>query len=99
MIHYILDILEYIEPNSLGVIIMSRYTTITIRRNLLSTLENIKKELNAKSFNEVILKLIEIYRREKVHKFIKDVEDIRKEGLDDVREEVEKLRRGKWARL
>ncbi|MGQ4893989.1 MAG: hypothetical protein ACP6IQ_05130 [Candidatus Njordarchaeia archaeon] len=78
---------------------MSRYTTITIRRNLLSTLENIKKELNAKSFNEVILKLIEIYRREKVHKFIKDVEDIRKEGLDDVREEVEKLRRGKWARL
>jgi len=96
MIHYTL---KYIKPNSLEVIIMSRYTTITIRRNLLSTLENIKKELNAKSFNEVILKLIEIYRREKVHKFIKDVEDIRKEGLDDVREEVEKLRRGKWARL
>ena len=43
--------------------------------------------------------MIEIRKREKVRKFLRDVENIRKEGLDDVREAIEKLRRGKWARL
>jgi len=81
------------------VILLAKYTTITVRHSLLRALESIRKELKAKSLGEAINILIKIYREYKSLMFAWDIESVRKEDLGDLREVIDKIRRRKWAKL
>jgi len=76
-----------------------KYTTITVKRDVLNILEDVKKELGAKSLGETIILLVRVYREYKSLMFARDVEALRREGLDDVKEVVNKIGRTKWAEL
>ncbi|MHA1590837.1 MAG: hypothetical protein ACTSVA_09645 [Candidatus Njordarchaeales archaeon] len=78
---------------------MTKYTTITVRKNVLESLNRIKDEIGAKSLGEAIEELIRIYKKVKAKEFVKDVERVRSLGLKDVKDAIEKLRAMKWARL
>lgn len=78
---------------------MSKYTTITVNKAIVKELSSIRKELKARSLGEAIMKLIEIYRNTKAKKFVEEVKKIRREGLEDIKEEISKLRKLKWAKL
>ena len=78
---------------------MSKYTTITVNKAIVKELSSIRKELKARSLGEAIMKLIEIYRKTKAKKFVEEVKKIRREGLEDIKEEISKLRKLKWAKL
>ena len=78
---------------------MTKYTTITVRKEVIAELDAIRRELKAKSLGETIMELIRIYRRIKAKRFVEEVKKIREKGLNDVKEEILKLRRLKWAKL
>jgi len=78
---------------------MTKYTTITVRKEVIAELDTIRRELKAKSLGETIMELIKIYRRIKAKRFVEEVKKIREKGLNDVKEEILKLRRLKWAKL
>ncbi|RLE73771.1 MAG: hypothetical protein DRZ80_05730 [Thermoprotei archaeon] len=78
---------------------MTKYTTITVRKEVIAELDAIRRELKAKSLGETIMELIKIYRRIKAKRFVEEVKKIREKGLNDVKEEILKLRRLKWAKL
>ena len=78
---------------------MAKYTTITVKRDILHMLENIKEELGATSLGEAIISLIKIYKEYKSLMFAREVEAARREGLNDVKEVVNKVRGAKWAKL
>ena len=78
---------------------MTKYTTITVRKEVIAELDTIRRELKAKSLGETIMELIRIYRRIKAKRFVEEVKKIREKGLNDVKEEILKLRRLKWAKL
>lgn len=71
---------------------MSKYTTITVNKEIVKELSSIRKELKVRSLGEAIMKLIEIYRKSKAKKFVEEVKKIRREGLEDIKEEISKLR-------
>ena len=78
---------------------MSKYTTITVSKEVVVALNNIRRELKASSLGDTIMELIKVYRKVKAKQFTEEVKEIRKKGLDDVKEEILKLRQLKWARL
>lgn len=78
---------------------MSAYTTITLPRSLVCELEALKREMRARSYGEVISRLISLYRREKAREFVRDVLRARELDLSDVRRVVSELRRLPWARF
>jgi len=45
------------------------------------------------------MELIKIYRKMRVRNFVEKVKKIREKGLDDVKEEILKVRKLRWARL
>ncbi len=52
---------------------MGKYTTITVRKKVVTELDTIRKELKTKSLNDTIVELIRFYRRIKVKKFVEEV--------------------------
>ena len=72
---------------------MGKYTTITVKREIVEELNFIKRDMGAKNLGETIERLIHIYRRMKAKKFVENVSKIRETGLKDVKEEIMKLRK------
>ena len=56
---------------------MGKYTTITVRKKVVTELDTIRKELKTKSLNDTIVELIRFYRRIKVKKFVEEVKNKR----------------------
>ncbi|MHA1616701.1 MAG: hypothetical protein ACTSX9_05280 [Candidatus Njordarchaeales archaeon] len=76
-----------------------KYTIISVRREIVVELNNVMRELGMRSLGETIMELIKIYRKMRVRNFVEKVKKIREKGLDDVKEEILKVRKLRWARL
>ncbi len=60
---------------------MSKYTTITVRKELVKILKDLRKELKTRSLEETIMELIKYYRIIKAKQFSEEVKKAREEGL------------------
>ena len=79
---------------------MGKYTTITLRREVVEELEGAKRELGAKSLGEAISMLVAHWRRVKASEFAEKVKKARERGgLEEVRKAVEELRKLRWAKF
>ncbi|MEM2135627.1 MAG: hypothetical protein QW261_16800 [Candidatus Jordarchaeaceae archaeon] len=79
---------------------MSRYTTITISKELLVELEEVKRRIGASSLKETIEKLIEYWKTLEASSLASDILEARKKGdLSELSRAVEELRRLKWAKF
>jgi predicted DNA-binding protein len=79
---------------------MSRYTTITVSKELLTELEEVKRRIGASSLKETIETLIEYWRTLEASSLASDIIEARKKGdLSELSRIVDELRRLKWARF
>jgi predicted DNA-binding protein len=79
---------------------MSRYTTITVSKELLMKLEEVKRRIGASSLKETIETLIEYWRTLEASSLASDIIEARKRGdLSELSRVVDELRRLKWARF
>jgi len=79
---------------------LGRYTTITLRREIVEELEKVKCELNAKSLGDAISRLIQYWRRMRALGFAEEVREIRRKGgLEELRRAIEEVRGLKWSRF
>lgn len=79
---------------------MSRYTTITVSKELLMELEEVKRRIGASSLKETIETLIEYWRTLEASSLASDILEARKKGdLSELSRVVDELRRFKWARF
>ncbi len=79
---------------------MSRYTTITVSKELLMELEEVKRRIGASSLKETIETLIEYWRTLEASSLASDILEARKKGdLSELSRVVDELRRLKWARF
>ena len=77
---------------------MPKYTTITVSRRVLNALNDLRRELNKKSLGDTIMELIKFYKSIKAKQFAEEVKEVRREGLNDVKKEILKLRKLRWAK-
>ncbi len=78
---------------------MSKYTTITVSRRVLNALNDLRRELNKKSLEDTIMELIKFYKMFKARQFAEEVREARREGLNDVKKDILKLKKLRWAEL
>jgi predicted DNA-binding protein len=79
---------------------MSRYTTITVSKELLMELEEVKRRIGASSLKETIETLIEYWRTLEASSLASDITETRKKGdLSEFSRIADELRRLKWARF
>jgi len=77
----------------------SRYTTITLRREIVEELEKVKRELGAESLGDAISQLIRSWRTKRALELAEKVEEARKKGgLSELRKVVEEAKKLKWLR-
>jgi len=77
----------------------SRYTTITLRREIVEELEKVKRELGAESLGDAISQLIRSWRMKRALELAEKVEEARKKGgLSELRKVVEEAKKLKWLR-
>ena len=77
----------------------SRYTTITLRREIVEELEKVKRELGAESLGDAISQLIRSWRMKRALELAEKVEKARKKGgLSELRKVVEEAKKLKWLR-
>lgn len=77
---------------------MSRYTTITVSRELRMELEEVKRRIGASSLKETIETLIECWRTLEASSLASEVLEARKRGdLSELIRVADELRRLKWA--
>jgi|GEM_PF-5561386 len=77
----------------------SRYTTITLRREIVEELEKVKRELGAESLGDAISQLIRSWRMKRALELAEKVEEARKKGgFSELRKVVEEAKKLKWLR-